>query len=162
MVARVSGNQLDLSWSPGGKWLAYDSSDRSGTRRVLRVVRADGRRSHIVGSLALAVAPHAWSPDGRRLAFIGRNGVVTANLDGSHRRLLDRYRPLRYPCCGPAWSPNGRQIAYFRSTGGDQRGTLALIAPNGRSKRKLTETSYTDKIFWARDGRRLYYAAQGD
>ena len=163
VVAQVQGNGIDLSWSPGGRWLAYYEISKPARGRVLRVVRLDGKRNHTVGNLAEAATPYAWSPDGRRLAFVGPRGLTIANLDGSHRRLLDRYRPFGASCCGPAWSPNGREIAYFRSTSStsvDERGNLTLIAPNARARRKLTQTFYTDKIFWARDGRRIYYAAR--
>jgi Tol biopolymer transport system component len=158
-VADVGSDRLDLSWSPIGKWISYDGAGGRGGR-VLRVVRADGSRNHAVGALAQTATPEAWSPNGQRLAFIGPHGLATANVDGSHQRLLDRYRAIDYPCCGPAWSPDGRAIAYYHPTGRQCTcGHLALIAPSGGRRRTLTRsTSYIDEIFWARDGRRLYYA----
>lgn len=36
----------------------------------------------------------AWSPDGRRLALVGRDGVYIARPDGSALRRVTRMRPL--------------------------------------------------------------------
>ena len=60
----------------------------------------------------------AWSPDGRRIAFVdylvGHYGIYTADPDGSHiERLTNGINDAR-----PSWSPDGRMIA-FSSTRAD-------------------------------------------
>src|SRR5439155_25359066 len=73
VVAHVQSDRIDLSWSPGGRWLGYDAFGNGS--RVLRVVRVDGSRDHPIGRLAETTTPHAWSPDGRRLAFVSPYGL---------------------------------------------------------------------------------------
>ena len=46
----------------------------------------------------------AWSPDGRRIALVGRSGTYTVRPDGSGLHLI-RYGTH------PAWSPDARRIA---------------------------------------------------
>ena len=59
----------------------------------------------------------AWSPDSRRLAFVGGfdtatlTGMVSvADADGAHRRALG----AREPATGPAWAAGGALLAYTR------------------------------------------------
>jgi Tol biopolymer transport system component len=155
----VFTDRIDLSWSPNGRWLTYETRDADGHNRTLRVVRPDGSHDHSVGSLAETATPEAWSPDSQRLAFIGPRGLLTVHVDGRHRRRLDRFGPLSYPCCGPAWSPDGRSVAYYRPNAGCSCGTLSVIGAEGRPMpKRLTRAGYVQAIFWTRDGRRLLYA----
>jgi Tol biopolymer transport system component/DNA-binding winged helix-turn-helix (wHTH) protein len=58
---------------------------------------------------------HGWSPDGKRISYVGRhNGawnVYWVSLDGEERRLTD-YRDVRTFVRYPTWSPAGGRIAY--------------------------------------------------
>jgi plastocyanin len=59
--------------------------------------------------------PGAWSPNGRRLAFVaapnGRHVIYVANADGSGRLpLTDSTSRASFE---PSWSPDGMQIAYL-------------------------------------------------
>ena len=55
----------------------------------------------------------AWSPDGRRIAFLsrrdGNKAVYLVNADGSGQRRLTRDASNT---ATPAWSPDGRKIAF--------------------------------------------------
>jgi WD40-like Beta Propeller Repeat len=54
--------------------------------------------------------PPAWSPDGRRLAYVGADeGLYVIRTDGGDRRLV---AARIYPYSSPAWSPDGEQLAY--------------------------------------------------
>src|SRR3990170_1661592 len=64
------------------------------------------------------VSSPAWSPDGRRIAFLRYGGdwyadIYVVNADGSGERELTR------DVQGLAWSPDGRQIAFKRDRSGD-------------------------------------------
>lgn len=112
----------DPVWSPDGRKIAFVRV--LGGRADIYVVNADGSR---VRRLAHAIAftpgpggPGAgwsanpvWSPDGRRIAFVGnRDGnfdIFVVNADGSGLRKLSQSRRNDYD---PAWSPDGRVIAF--------------------------------------------------
>jgi TolB protein len=78
------------------------------------------------------VTSFAWSPDGKRIAFVSAGVVYVMNADGSGVRRLQAT-----PLFGDiAWSPDGRQIAFSDAAGGDIRILVARI--DGGSPRVLT------------------------
>ena len=58
-------------------------------------------------------AAPAWSPDGRKIAFVsdrdGNSEIYVMNADGSGQRRLTRNPAYD---ADPAWSPDGRTIAF--------------------------------------------------
>ena len=70
-----------------------------------------------------------WSPDGKRVAFMGstgsgRSGIVVASADGSQRQPLaditGSNHPLPQVDAGLAWSPDGSRIAFVSATPGPE------------------------------------------
>lgn len=86
----------------------------------------------------------AWSPDGRRLAFIlERAGepqqLATATTEGQGLRILLSEGSV-YPFLrDPAWSPDGRWIAVERSMGGAS-GEIWLVPSQGGPPQRLEST----------------------
>jgi Tol biopolymer transport system component len=108
------------------------------------------RRDRIVTPIGMWPA---WSPDGRRLAFIRREADVVNSISvvsasgGRVRRLVKTDRPLEWP----SWSADGRHVLYstnlvgdpgqiqmwrVRASGGEPRplgvGRSADVSPDGR------------------------------
>jgi Tol biopolymer transport system component len=112
-----------------------------------------------------------WSPDGRRLAFEGLDGIyVLGRAGGRARRILRGERFSR-----PAWAPDGRTVAAVR-WGSDLTFAIAVARVDGSGLRRLlppqppksdpqwtaASASETDPS-WSPDGRDIaFQAGEGD
>jgi Tol biopolymer transport system component len=137
------------------------NADGSGLRRLTRNAEPDGHA--------------AWSPDGRKIAFLSwRHGtgadVFVMNADGSDQRNLTR-KPGNE--VDPVWSPDGRAILFSavppgqplwvggsRSASGPYRDVYVMNA-DGSDQRNLTHTTEAEDYAaaYAPDGRTIAFAA---
>ncbi len=160
-----------------------------GTKRVLTDqtgfellrVRRDGRSvEQLTANVGVDFYP-AWSPDGRRIAFlsdVGRTGRTGARIGSASGALLtlftmaadgtdvqqvldDEFLMLHQP---PQWSPDGQHLAVVRYSQGDvysgveQQGReLYVVGANGAEPRRLAADVVSGPT-WSPDGQRLAYA----
>ncbi|GAB4476013.1 MAG: hypothetical protein Kow0088_13500 [Anaerolineales bacterium] len=121
------------TWSPDGKWLAYESyvvdpQTQQGNLEIMiqAVNLADSQPQQVVQLTSMSGADFApkWSPRGRQIAFIsqraGENDLWIADLD----RIDDRYRNLSRNSSSsvraPSWSADGRWLIWNASDEGVQ------------------------------------------
>ena len=112
------------AWSPDGTTLAFVRTRRLGFddfRSRVYLLGPDGGRPRALtaGADGVSVYDPAWSPDGRRIAFVRstetESAIVVAEVDGGGERVLrsERRDPGTWnDLWGPAWSPDGTRIAY--------------------------------------------------
>ncbi len=102
----------------------------------------------------------AWSPDGKRIVFVGTymnsptNGsgcecraLYVINTDGSGLRRITP--PSIRPGGRPDWSPDGRTILFRTHPGDDTTGlgaNLYTIRPDGTGLRQLTHAPSYDRV----------------
>ncbi len=104
---------------------------------------------------------YAWSPDGRRLAFMsdraGNFEIYLVNADGSDERRLTRVPEFDGH---PVWSPDGRKIAFVRGVR-DRYGTLReevwVMNADGSEQRSLGRGG---GLTWSPDGRRIAFRSE--
>jgi Tol biopolymer transport system component len=138
-------------WSPDGTQLVFTY------RNNIWVMQSDGSNQR---RLAYRGHAPAWSPDGKRIAFVhgvrsekrARNGnqIFTMRSDGSDRKRLTG--GIRYGNF-PAWSPDGRQIVFSR--GGFSGAVLVVMDRDGTDEREITNRGNGGDLeaAWSPDGR---------
>jgi Tol biopolymer transport system component len=110
-----------VAWSPDSRRLAYSCVTRTDQHALSRIftIGADGTGPTMVRTGLHASGWPSWSPDGKRLALAGPDGIYTIALDGSARRLIARNGTA------PSWSPDGHTIAY------ESPRSVRLVTPAG-------------------------------
>ena len=129
----------------------------SGNAKELYVMNADGSGQKRLTRITSFGVPPAWSPDGRRLAFVLGHGpnaeIYVVNIDGSGQRRLTRTSGLEV---FPVWSPDGRKIAFLRIGDPEHRG-LYVINADGSGQRKLADEASLAAPDWSPDGQKIVF-----
>lgn len=117
------------SWSRDGLWVAY-AAGAEGSREIVRA-RPDGTGPENLTNHPADDYDPAYSPDGRRLAFVStRDGGVprlhVMDADGGEPRLL---ADLGGAVRRPMWSPDGRRLAVQLTDRGEE--TVYVVAADG-------------------------------
>jgi Tol biopolymer transport system component len=110
----------------------------------LYMMRTDGSSVHPLWRRG-SVQDLAWSPDGRRLAFVTRDAIWVMDADGSDPvRLTGLVKGKFLSLIGfrsPSWSPDGRRIAYSYSPNVKADRDVWVMNADGSNKRRLARTS---------------------
>ena len=99
--------ELDPTWSPDGKQIAY-SSDKDGTEDIYLLNVASGKEQRLTTSDSAEFAA-AWSPDGEKIAYQDENGkTYTVNISTGETKQVIESLNLPGP---PTWGPDSKTIA---------------------------------------------------
>jgi dipeptidyl aminopeptidase/acylaminoacyl peptidase len=121
----------EVQLSPDASRVAYSvrNSDRVGRPYTqVWIMDVTAGKSIRLGSDREAASSPRWSPDGRKIAYFGRenagSGVVVANADGTGAELLAPVAGTNHPLPSSgdrlAWSPDSKQLAFISATPGPE------------------------------------------
>ena len=145
--------------------IAYVTSIRSGSgttakeRIELRIADADGYAPQTIVSSEEPIMSPAWSPDGRRLAYVSfenaQPSIWIQEVFTGKRQKMTGFKGING---APAWSPDGRYLALTLSKDGNPDIFVMDIAR--RSLRALTRHwSIDTEPSWAPDGKSLVFTS---
>jgi len=140
---------LNPSWSPDGRALAY-SSYRNITPQIFISLIYQGVLENPTKSPTVSNMMPVFSPDGSKIAFVtnrdGNTEIYVMNRDGSGVRRLTNHPAYE---ATPTWSPNGQQIAFTSDRTGKAQ-VYIMNAADGSNVRRLTVgESEADRATWS-------------
>jgi Tol biopolymer transport system component/imidazolonepropionase-like amidohydrolase len=175
-VTKADAYDGGAAWSPDGDFVAFardlppdsDRPPKSGiellnmTSGVVRELRVDGLPRP-------GVRDPAWSPDGRRIAFVNTFARAPA---GSRIWMVDATGGAATPvsaegvqAIAPAFSPDGRRIAFLAPDAANRMQVWVLDASATAPAKPRRLTNHDDvvggRVRWTRDGLSIVYAADG-
>jgi TolB protein len=160
LLHRLDGQRSEYRgvFAPDGDRLAVVMS-KSGDPSEIYTVRPGGRGlRRLTRNRAIDIAP-AWSPDGKRIAFVsdraGQPHIYLMDSDGGNQRRLTYQGSYN---THPAWSPDGRWIAYETRVGGQF--DIWLTDPEGSVNVPIVTHRLSDESpSWAPNARKLAFSS---
>jgi len=168
---RAAGHRIadmvfeELTGIPGifSTRIAYVSEERTSPNdRTFRLIvaDADGENARIIAESTQPLMSPAWSPDGRRLAYVSFEGNQSAIYVQTLRTGTRERVSARVGINGaPSFSPDGRMLALALSR---EEGNLDVYTLDLATQvlRRITESSAIDtEPSWSRDGRSIYFTS---
>jgi TolB protein len=157
----------ELTGIPGvfGTQIAYVSviTRPDGTKRYRLIVSdADGERANVIADSPQPIMSPAWSPDGRRLAYVSFEGderddaiYVQTLRTGTRERVSARPNSVNG---APSFSPDGRSLVLTQSRDGNlDIYTLDLTAPGGALRQITTSDRIDTEGVFSPDGRSIFF-----
>jgi Tol biopolymer transport system component len=143
-LTRSRDDEVDPAWSPDDTRIAFLANNPNSAGGRIMVMRTDGSHRRLVAKVPLLganageaynVERPSWSPDGKRLAFVGATGITTVRANGSGPVVLTSG-------LHPSWSPDGSSLAFMRFDPQSSISRIYVMDADGKNLRALTSAQY--------------------
>jgi len=143
--------------------VAYVTASRRGAQSELYrliVADADGANEQIMVESREPIMSPAWSPDGRKLAYVSFENkqaeIYVQTLRSGVRQKVSSRAGVNG---APAWSPDGRQLALTLSRGEGNLDLFTLDLASQVLTRLTDQRSIETEAAWAPDGASIYFTS---
>ncbi len=126
----------------------------------LVVADADGENARILVESAEPLMSPAWSPDGRKLAYVSfenkNSEIYVQTLRSGARQRVSARAGVN---SSPAWSPDGRKLALTLSKRDGNLDVYTLDLATQVLHRLTTRPSIDTEATWSADGKNIYFTS---
>ncbi|MCC6211109.1 MAG: Tol-Pal system protein TolB [Burkholderiales bacterium] len=132
---------------------------KRGNRYELQIADADGAGEETALASFEPIISPAWSPDGRRLAYVSFENkkpvVYVHSLADGKRQVAANFKGSN---SAPAWAPDGTRLAVTLSRDGGSQ--IFLVNADGSGVRRLSQSAGIDtEPVFSPDGQTLYFTS---
>ncbi|MGC2694691.1 MAG: S9 family peptidase [Candidatus Angelobacter sp.] len=137
--------QINIAWSPKGRWIAYNS-DYDGNEQwdLFLVSTSNGQVINLTNTPEVAEEGAAWSPDGEKLAYsvkpkqspnyeLDTMEVLTKKV--TH---LTSNTPAQFSNLNPIWSKDGKWVVFTQQNATGKNGNILIVSSAGGRATNLT------------------------
>jgi TolB protein len=158
-IRLTRGKDRAPSWSPNGRLVVF--SRQVGTESRILIANA---RGSVVRRLtrAGAFADPAWSADGKRIAYVSREGRSRIVIVGNTGRALGQVLAAPTTIVSrPSWAPGGRRLAYAEDaqTEGESGGTSRIVVVNADGTGRRVLAGQASDPAWSPSGSMIAYVS---
>ncbi len=135
------------------------SDEDDGRRWRLVFADADGHYPESILTSREPIMSPAWSPDGRRLAYVSfegrRSEIFIQEISTGERERVASFEGIN---SAPSWSPDGSRLALTLSRDG-QADIHVLDIDSGETRRITEHWAIDTEAVWSPDGRHLLFTS---
>jgi dipeptidyl aminopeptidase/acylaminoacyl peptidase len=137
--------QINIAWSPKGRWIAYNS-DYDGNEQwdLFLVSTSNGQIVNLTNTPEISEEGAAWSPDGEKLAY-STKPKQSPNYELDVMEILTKKvthltsnTPAQFSNLNPIWSKDGKWIVFTQETATGKDANVMIMSSSGGKSRNLT------------------------
>jgi dipeptidyl aminopeptidase/acylaminoacyl peptidase len=137
--------QINIAWSPKGRWIAYNSDYNGNEQWDLFLVSVDnGQVVNLTNTPDVSEEGAAWSPDGEKLAYSVKPKqspnyeIDTIDILTKKVTHVTSNTPAQLNNVGPVWSKDGKWIVFTQQRADEKDGNILIVSAAGGHAENLT------------------------